>query len=341
MTTLNTQANGLAITIRLGNQDFLLKREIRNVKDLKLDPKNQRISFKLRQKGLVATDHELHKLLWEMDSVKDLYQSIYQNGGLIEDPIVNSNNLVIEGNCRTVALRELNKKFPNEQRFSRLYVRVLPEGVTEEQLTLLLGELHIAGRIEWKAYEQAEYVWKMNKVYAKSYDFLAGHLRWSRSKLSQKIAAYEETKAYIERTGDPNGINRFSHFEEFMKKKALRDRGEKDPNFMLQFGDWIVKNKLPDSKDVRHLSQILDNYEAYQKFLTKGIKESIAVLYQADPSLVSNLYSTIDQAIAELQTISLQEIQTLKSGDQVRLDKLRKLKNALNDLEELSGVNFD
>lgn len=341
MTTLNTHVNGLVITIRLGNQDFLLKREIRNIKDLKLDDKNQRISFKLRQKGLVATDNQLHKLLWEMDSVKDLYQSIYQNGGLIEDPIVNSNNLVIEGNCRTVALRELNKKFPDDQRFSRLYVRVLPEGVTEEQLTLLLGELHIAGKIQWKAYEQAEYVWKMNKVYGKTYDFLAGHLRWSRSKLSQKIAAYEETKAYIERTGDPNGINRFSHFEEFMRKKALRDRRDEDPNFMLQFGDWIIKNKLPDSKDVRHLPQILDNHEAYQKFLTKGIKESIAVLYQADPSLLSNLYSTIDQAIAELKTISLQEIQTLKSGDQVRLDKLRKLKNALNDLEEFSGVNFD
>jgi len=341
MTTLNTQANGPAITIRLGNQDFSLKREIRNVKDLKLDAKNQRISFKLRQKGLVATDNELHKLLWEMDSVKGLYQSIYQNGGLIEDPIVNSKNLVIEGNCRTVALRELNKKFPDDQRFSRLYVRVLPEGVTEEQLTLLLGELHIAGKIQWKAYEQAEYVWKMNKIYGKTYDFLAGHLRWSRSKLSQKIAAYEETKAYLERTGDPNGINRFSHFEEFMRKKALRDRRDEDPNFMLQFGDWIIKNKLPESKDVRHLPEILNNQEAYQKFLTKSIKESIAVLYQADPSLVSNLYSTIDQTIAELKTISLQEIQTLKSGDQVRLDKLRKLKNALNDLEEFSGVNFD
>ncbi len=173
MKTSNSELNGSTITIRLGNQDFSLIREIKNIADLKLDPRNQRISYKIRQKGLAATDSELHKLLWGMDSVKELYQSIYQNGGLIEDPIIDTDNKVIEGNCRTVALRELNKKFPKDSRFSRLYVRVLPAGVTEEQLTLLLGELHIAGKIEWKAYEQAEFVWKMNKIYGKSYDFLA------------------------------------------------------------------------------------------------------------------------------------------------------------------------
>src|SRR5437660_995249 len=122
-------------------------------------------------------------------------------------------------------------------------------GNADVQISLLLGELHIAGKIEWRAFDQAEYVWKMNKVFGKTYDFLATHLRWSRSKLSQKISAYEETKAYLERTGDPQGINRFSHFEEFMKKKPLRDRREQDPSFMEQFGKWVQDGKFPDSRD--------------------------------------------------------------------------------------------
>jgi len=50
----------------------------------------------------------------------------------------------------------------------------------------------------------------MHKLYGKTYDYLANHLRWSRAKLAQKIGAYEEAKAYINRTGDPQGINRFS-----------------------------------------------------------------------------------------------------------------------------------
>src|SRR5207247_8264886 len=103
---------------------------------------------------------------------------------------------------------------------------------------MLLGELHIAGRIEWRAFEQAEYVWKMNKIYGKTYDFLASHLRWSRSRLAQKIAAYEETKTYLEQSGDPEGINRFSHLDELMKKVQLRDEREEHLGCMRDFRRW-------------------------------------------------------------------------------------------------------
>ena len=41
-------------------------------------------------------------------------------------------------------------------------------------------------------FDQAQYVYRMSKVFGKTYDYLASHLRWSRSKLSQKIAAFEE-----------------------------------------------------------------------------------------------------------------------------------------------------
>jgi hypothetical protein len=340
MDNLSQQNDFQTIPIRLGNNDFYLKREIRSINDLKLDPSNQRITYKIRQKGVAVTDAELHKLLWELDSVKDLYQSIYQNGGLIEDPIIGKNNIVIEGNCRTVSLRELHKKDPADPRFAKLYVRVLPDNVTEEQLMMLLGELHIAGKIEWRAFEQAEYVWKMNKLFGKSYDFLAAHLRWSRSKLSQKIAAYEETKEYIERTGDPDGMNRFSHFEEFMKKAQLREKRENDQTFMKTFGDWILQKKFPDSKDVRQLPLIMDDKEAFNKFLNKGIHEAIMILHQTNPSLNSNLYSSIDSTINELKSVSIQEIESLKKMDKAKIEKIKNLKESIAAIEKYVGFNF-
>ncbi|MCY4043245.1 MAG: hypothetical protein OXF45_05520, partial [Candidatus Dadabacteria bacterium] len=122
-----TNSLGSTHTIRLGNRDFILNREIRPTKAIKLDPKNQRVSFKLKDRKMVGEDKELHELLWGLDYVKELYQSIYQNGGLIEDPIVSSDNVVVEGNCRIVALRELSKKYKGDKRFSQLYVRVLPK----------------------------------------------------------------------------------------------------------------------------------------------------------------------------------------------------------------------
>ena len=320
MITSEDISNGTTLSFPLGGRTFTVRRISWKVKDLKLDPRNQRLGYMLRthKKGVPATDEELHKMLWDIDQVKDLYQSIYQNGGLIEDPIIYDNGVVVEGNCRAVCLRELCKKYPTDARFRQVYVRVLPTDVTEEQLMLLLGELHVAGKIAWRAFDQAEYVWKMNKVFGKNYDYLASHLRWSRSKLAQKIAAYEESRSYIERTGDPQGTNRFSHFEEFMKKKELREKRDTDPEFMVQFGDWVKAGKFPDAKDIRYLPGILENGEAHKKFLKFGIREAQTVLYGKNPSLVSNLYSAVDQAAVELENASLAEITALKDGDEER-----------------------
>ena len=269
-----------------------------------------------------------------------VYQSVYQNGGLLEDPIVRQNGTVVEGNCRTVVLRQIHHKFPEDERFTKLFVRVLPPDVTEEQISLLLGELHIAGKIEWSAYDQAEYVWKMNKLYAKTYDFLATHLRWSRSKLYQKIMAFEETKAYLERTGDIQGNKRFSHFEEFMKKKPLRDRREQDPAFMEQFGKWVQEGRLSDSRDVRELPGILENEEALKKFEKDGLKAARLILQAADPALASNLYSAIDQATNELSTMALTEIVDLEEGNEIKLEKLQKLAKALKLIEAKAKVDI-
>jgi hypothetical protein len=335
-------SNGATLSFPLGGRTFTVRRESWKVADLKLDPKNQRLGYLLRthKKGVPATDHELHKMLWDIDQVKDLYQSIYQNGGLIEDPIIYDNGVVVEGNCRTVCLRELCKKYPKDQQFQQVHVRVLPTDVTEEQLMLLLGELHVAGKIAWRAFDQAEYVWRMNKLFGKNYDYLASHLRWSRSKLTQKIAAYEESKSYIERTGDPQGTNRFSHFEEFMKKKELREKRESEPAFMIEFGDWVRAGKFPDAKDVRYLPEILKNEDAREKFESTGIRDAQAVLYGKNPALVSNLYSAIDQASVELESASLAEITALKEGDEARLEKIRRLVRAVRNLESFSGAKF-
>lgn len=342
MELISGSQNGSTISFPLGGEIVKIKRELWKVSELKLDPANQRLGYVLRtqKKGMPATDEELHRILWDIDQVKDLYQSIFQNGGLIEDPIINDKGFVLEGNCRTVCLRELQKKYPSDNRWKQVYVRVLPGKVSEEQVMMLLGELHVAGKIEWRAFDQAEYVWKMNKVFGKNYDFLASHLRWSRTKLSQKISAFEETRSYIERTGDPQGINRFSHFEEFMKKKELRDKLEKEPDFIKKFGDWVYNGKFPDAKDVRLLPEILTHSEAQKKLENTGIREAESVLYKENPSLISNLYSVIDQASSELENASLLEITALQNGDKPKLEKLQRLVKAIRKLEDISGVKL-
>jgi hypothetical protein len=333
-------AAGATVSIRLGNRDFSLERKLMHVKGLKLDPHNPRLSYTLRAHGTIATDQDLHKILWKQDAVKDLYESILNNGGLIEDPIVRRDGIVVEGNCRTVALRELGKKYPEDKRFERVFVKTLPEDVTDEQLMMLLGELHVAGKIRWGAYEEAEYVWTMQNIYNKTYDYLAAHLRWTRSKISQKIFAYEETRKYIEETGDKQGVNRFSHFEEFMKKKELRDKREKDSSFMKEFRRWVFDGKLKDAKDVRDLPEILENDAALAKFKAGDMIGAKQLLYEANPSMVSSLYSIIDQAVHELRSIPLSELEDLRNGATAKIQKLRDLYHAVQNVAKHSNLSL-
>lgn len=333
--------SGSKQTIRVGNKDFELERTRVPLEFLRLDPDNQRLSYLLRRKGGHAAEADLQTLLWEMDPVKDLYNSIYQNGGLISDLIVRRDGLVVEGNCRTVCLRELNKRYPADPRWQQIYVQKLPESASDEQLTMLIGELHIAGKIEWRAFEQAEYVWKMNALFGKTYDFLASHLRWSRSKVMQKIAAYEETKAYMEETGDTDGINRFSHFEEFMKKKELREKREDDPTFMARFREWVKDGRFPDAKDVRNLPEILEADKALEAFEDGGAPAAKLVLHEKNPSLASSFWATIDRAIDELRIVPLLEIEDLRKGHQAKVGKLRELHSALKSIAEHAHLSLD
>jgi hypothetical protein len=336
-----TDGTTTMVSVRLGDGDFaLVERKRVPVSFLKLDPGNPRLSYRLGSPGIIATDEDLHKMLWEQGLVEDLYVSILNNGGLIEDPVVRRDGVVVEGNCRTVALRELQKKYPADSRFAEVFVKLLPDDMTDGQLMMLLGELHVAGQIRWGAFEEAEYVWKMQNVYHKTYDYLAAQLRWSRGKIFQKTAAYEETRRYIEETGDKDGVNRFSHFEEFMRKKELRDKRKKDPEFMKQFRNWVFEGKLHDSKDVRELPDLLSNTQAFAMFVGGDVMGARQVLYNANPSMVSEFYATVDRAIHELRTIPLAELEDLQKGAAAKVDKLRDLRAALDNVAKHAGLKL-
>jgi hypothetical protein len=144
----------------------------------------------------------------------------------------------------------------------------------------------------------------------------------------------------MDRTADPQGINRFSHFEEFMKKKELRLKRDTDPTFMNLYGEWVLAGKLPNAIDVRHLPAILANEEAYKKFLKSGIQAAQKVLFENNPSLVSNLYSSVDQTAVELENISLSEITAIQEGDKVKVEKIKRLVKAITRLEKISEAKF-
>ena len=329
-------------TIRIQGRDIPFTRRTIPIGDIDLDPKNPRIQFLLGQRAGVANQEDLHALIWAKDSVKALANSIFQNGGVYEPLIVQKRDaryLAREGNCRTVAGRHLSEQNPDDTRFSTVPAMVFEGALSEEDLAVLLADMHVAGKIRWDAYEQAKHVADLYNTYGKTFDWLSSHLRLSKSKIQELLFAHRATSDFLNAHPAPGNVRKFSFFHELAKKKALRELYEIEPSFKQKFHKWLSDERLTDAKQVRDLPTILDNAEAGKALEKQGYAQAQRVLVRADPSLESNLFWAVKNATEHLTNIPASEINELKSNPQ-KLILLRNLHRSIQDAATLASVTL-
>ena len=282
-------------------------------------------------------------MIWAKDAVKALAQSILQNGGVYEHIIVQRDEdrlRVREGNCRTVASRRLLGQYPNDARFVTMPAMIFDVDLTEEDLAVLLADMHVAGKIRWDAYEQAKHVYDLFHVYGKTYDWLSNHLRLSKSKIVELLSAYRATSEFLTIHPSPTNVRKFSLFHELMKKKELRARFEEEPQFKQQFHRWLDEERITDSKQIRSLPTILENPEATKALDSGGITEATQVVMRADPALESDLFWAIKVATERLKVAPASDIQDLRQGNPGKIIMLRNLQRAIEDLSTLAQVKL-
>ena len=308
-----------------------------------LDPNNPRIQYLVGQKAGQVSQGELDALLWEKDPVKALAQSIKQNGGVYDHIIVQRKGekfRVREGNCRTVACRHLLDQHPGDARFVTMPAMIFDVELTDEDLAVLLADMHVASKIRWDAYEQAKQVYDLFHLYAKTYDWLSNHLRLSKSKIVELLSAYKATSEYLSLHPAPENVRKFSLFHELMKKKPLREQYDQDPRFKQQLHTWLKDGRITDSKQVRDLPAVLDNPEAVKALDSVGFEEAAKVLIRNDPSLESDLFWAVKNATEKLKAAPATEIQDLKGGNPQKVIMLRNLSRAIEDLATLASVKL-
>jgi hypothetical protein len=310
---------------------------------IQLDPANPRVQYLVGQTGGDITQDQLDELLWNKDQVKALSQSIYQNGGVREAIIVQKagdHYVVREGNCRTVACRHLSEQYPGDERFEFIPAHVYETSLSEEDLAVILADMHVGKKISWDAYEQAKVIHDLSTIHGKTYDWLSNHLRLSKGKISENLKAYKAATDYLSISPDPANVRKFSFFQEVMKKPDLRTRFEDSPAFRSDFHRWLDEDKLTDARQVRSLSSILANDDALAALNGQGFEAASKVLVSKDPSLGSDLFHAVKVATQALQVAPLRDIQDLKAGNPQKLIMLRNLKRALEDLSTLTGISI-
>ena len=314
-----------------------------DIKDLRLDQRNPRIQFKIQSRGVYnPTKEELADILFEDDDVVALQRSIRFTGGIIEPIIVQgSDGTVLEGNSRTACYWRLAKDNPDDPRWRRIKARIVPAGVSREQINVLLGELHIAGKNKWSAFEQAAHLYEMNKKQSFSINYLADAYRQSKTSISNKLRAYElMVDKYLPRThGETSPLDKWSYFEEFFK---VCRPGNNEEGIALQerFVEWMVAGKFKKGEEVRWLKEILQDPEAVEALETKDVRAAADVVREDSPELESKLFKAVVKATEELSVASMLEVAAIQREDGARVAKLRQLDKALKALAEQAGIEL-
>jgi hypothetical protein len=328
--------------IRLQGRDLQFERAHLAVDQLTLDPENPRIQWRIGRQPSTVTQETLDELLWAKDPVKALSQSIWQNGGVYESLLVQKRDgryVVREGNSRTVATRHLAEQHPSDSRFATVPAMVFDGELTDEDIAVLLADMHVAGKIRWDAYEQAKHVFDLYERYGKTYDWLATHLRLSKARITQDLKAYKWTTDYLEEHPDPKNLEKFAFFQELAKKKGLAEHYTGDLQFQQRFKRWLTNGKLTDSKQVRQLEMVLAKDQAVRVLDEDGWNAAAKVLITEDPALGSDLYDSVKRATQKLSEAPANEIRDLAHNKQ-KLLMLRDLKRAVDDLATIAEVEL-
>lgn len=299
---------------------------------IKLDPNNPRVANTVAVSSFgtgAVLQKRLRDQLWDDPDVHDLYRSILENKGLIERIIIRDDGTVAEGNCRLVAYGKLRDNFPRDPIWKSIPARLLPADITERQVAILLGELHVGGKNQWSPFEKAGHIHALFTQHGMVQDEIARLLKTSKTSINHNIRAFDAMKNnYLRKYPGPGAIRKFSYFLELYKKPELRDWLARSPEALDQFVSWVGTNKLARGEDVRELRDVVSNPKALAAFNDHGRDAARKVLEKDRPELTSPLFKQMIDMTAALSDARLDEIQ------KVRKDKTGGAKSIVRNLQQ-------
>lgn len=291
--------------------------------DLKLDPKNVRFRHLLKP---LRTD-EMIDFIWKESDTKKLYQQIVYSQGLSEQPIIDSNFIVKEGNMRTVCLWKLREKILEDEidipleKIDPVRVILLPDDIEESDIAILLTRHHVTGKTEWKALNQAAQIYDLYTRHGFSYDKIADSCGIGKLTAMRQIQAYELVLAYHQDyPNDLQWVTRYSYFYELVKKKELKKWSD-DFNDVALFMKWIHDGQIAKGAEVRILPQIISNENAYNEMRNGAtVQEALEVLGREKPEMTSKSFKTIRSALEELRLFPRSElIDTIRNPAKMKM----------------------
>ena len=304
------------------------------LKKLKLDSNNVRFHHFANK----LTDAQIEEEIWKEADTRDLFREILNSRGLSEPPIVDSSFVVMEGNRRLVCLRKLserthNGEVPNvpENTFDTVTCYVLPRDTSQKDIAILLGRLHVSGKKEWKALNQAAHVYELFNKHGASQTDITNLMSMGKSTVGYMVKAFQLTTDYGKKyPEDTAWVYKFSYFYEMVKKKSLDAWLEKNGN-TDRFMEWLANGKLSRGMDVRRLPEVVATDEALRAIDSGGFDAALKVLSKSNPAIDNKFYAHVKDMVDRLNDVPREEL--VEAGtDPVKLEALQKLRDTVDEV---------
>lgn len=304
-----------------------------SLKKLRLDPQNVRFSHTQE----LISDEQIEEYIWKEQGARKLYKQILEVGGLLEKPVVDHRNIVLEGNRRVVCLRKLAKDAHAGKldvpphKFDLVECYALPKKAKEAEIDVYLAAIHVTGKKPWDVFNKAKHITSLHNEHGFGYDIIARALGMGKNTVKRYEEVYNITDDYGQlHPEDKEWWGQWIYFDELFRKKELYQFRMDSAN-IKKFGEWLAENKFKNSRDVRVLHKILGDEVALEAFIKKDARAAMDVLAERDPTFTSAEFKKIKKVIDLLRSFPRRELVAVLE-DNSRMVMLRNLKKETDEL---------
>jgi len=295
-----------------------------DVENLVLDLENPRFyHLKLKSKDRF-TEAEIEKEILKDEGLPALIKAIRRSG--VTDPIWvrdlgDGRYLVIEGNRRTVVLRQLRRegvKPPKGITYSKVKANVIPHDTSQVDVLLQKARLQ-TGKKDWGPFNEATVTYILRKDFLMEFEDIAAELQVSVSEVKQRLTDYDGFREYVASTKDDNP-RRFAFFSDMPPKiREWTDEAEENKKAYFELicptsGRQKIRS-VATRGGLRDFAKILDDKEALEFFLsdpTATVEDALEVAKENDvykdmpfikrlPPLAQAMFALSDTQIEKLK----------------------------------------
>lgn len=224
----------------IGKTRYPTRREYLSQETLKFFIENPRVYSMFDRSVSDPSQTDMEAKLCECDDVRDLRDSIEENGGLTV-PIVVCNNVVIEGNRRLAAYRMLAKK--NPEKWAYIPAEILPDDVPESAILIYLGQIHIVGQKDWAPFEQAGFLYRSLKTTGMTVKELSESTGLKSTAVQKMVSVYE----FMIKNDDQESKH-WSYYEQYLSNRAIKKARETNEKLDEKIVVDIKAGKITDAK---------------------------------------------------------------------------------------------